>query len=37
MKKTLLTFSIVAAGLLALYFGAQLIDLHGLIMRLHGR
>jgi len=37
MKKTLLTVSLLAAGLLALYFGAQLIDLKGLIMRLHGR
>jgi hypothetical protein len=37
MKQTLLTFSLVAAGLVALYFGAQFLDLHGLIMRLHGR
>lgn len=37
MKKTLLTVSLVAAGLLVLYFGAPLVDLKGFIMKLHGR
>jgi hypothetical protein len=37
MKKPLITTCIVIIGILALYFGAQAIDLPGFIMRLHGR
>jgi hypothetical protein len=37
MKKTLITCSFVALGLLALYFVAYAVDLPGFIMRMHGR